>query len=110
MSMRHWPDGSDPLAIDLRNALDDAQLRGPNDVALRRGWAAFSSRMAVNRTRRWVWFASGVGSTAALAVACALWLWPAKRVDVQATVVATPAVVAERAAPAAPEAPAVQSA
>ena len=40
MSHRAWPDGDDAIAAELRRALDDAQQRIPDDVTLRRGWAA----------------------------------------------------------------------
>ena len=76
MTNRGWPDGDDPVAEELRKALDDAQQRLPDDVSLRRGWAAFDSRPAGRRGARLSWFAGGMASTAALALACAAWLWP----------------------------------
>jgi hypothetical protein len=76
VSNRGWPDGDDPIAEELRRALDDAQQRLPDDVSLRRGWAAFDSRPAGRRSARLSWFAGGMASTAALALACAAWLWP----------------------------------
>jgi hypothetical protein len=75
MSPRSWPDGDDPIAVELRRAFDEAQLRIPDDVMLRRGWAAISGRPTW-RPRGWSWFAGGMASTAAIAVACAALLWP----------------------------------
>ncbi len=75
---RRWPDGPDDVSAELRRALDEAALRGPDDVTLRRGWAAVAvppeppRRMA----RRGFWFAGGVASSAALGVVAAVWLWP----------------------------------
>jgi hypothetical protein len=76
MSKRSWPAGTDRAAELLRRALDDAALRGPDDMTLRRGWTAVAEPTKPRRTRRWSWFAGGVASTAALAVVAALWLWP----------------------------------
>ena len=77
MSHRVWPDGDDAIAAELRRALDDAQQRIPDDVTLRRGWAAIDNRpTAGRRATRLSWFAGGMASTAALALACAAWLWP----------------------------------
>ena len=77
MSNRAWPDGNDPVAAELRRALDEAQQRIPDDVTLRRGWAAIGNPpTAGRRGARLSWFAGGVASTAALALACAAWLWP----------------------------------
>jgi tetratricopeptide (TPR) repeat protein len=77
VSNRVWPDGDDPVAAELRRALDEAQQRIPDEVTLRRGWAAIGSRPTTGRRgARLSWFAGGVASTAALALACAAWLWP----------------------------------
>jgi hypothetical protein len=77
VSNRAWPDGDDPVAAELRLALDEAQQRLPDDVTLRRGWTAIGSNpVAKRRGARLSWFAGGVASTAALALACAAWLWP----------------------------------
>src|SRR4029079_8698105 len=77
VSHRVWPDGDDAIAAELRRALDDAQQRIPDDVTLRRGWAAIDNRpTAGRRATRLSWFAGGMASTAALALACAAWLWP----------------------------------
>jgi len=77
VSNRAWPDGSDPVAAELRRALDEAQQRIPDEVTLRRGWAAIGNRPTTGRRgARLSWFAGGVASTAALALACAAWLWP----------------------------------
>jgi len=73
---RNWPEGTDPAEEFLRRALDDAALRGPDDVTLRRGWAAVAEPVKTPRTRSWSWFAGGVATTAALTVVCGLWLWP----------------------------------
>jgi tetratricopeptide (TPR) repeat protein len=74
-----WPDGGDPVSRELGRALDDARLRGPDDMTLRRGWAAVAdlvARRAPARTRRWSYFAGGVASTAMLGVAVVALLWP----------------------------------
>ncbi len=76
MSNRAWPDGDDPVASELRQALDQAQQRVPDDVTVRRGWAAFGSRPTGRRAARLSWFAGGMASTAGLALACAALLWP----------------------------------
>jgi tetratricopeptide (TPR) repeat protein len=77
MSNRGWPDGDDPVAVELRRALDEAQQRIPDDVTLRRGWTAIGNPPTTGRRgARLSWFAGGVASTAALALACAAWLWP----------------------------------
>jgi hypothetical protein len=77
VSHRVWPDGDDAIAAELRRALDDAQQRIPDDDTLRRGWAAIDNRpTAGRRATRLSWFAGGMASTAAVALACAAWLWP----------------------------------
>ena len=77
MSNRAWPDGDDPVATELRQALDEAQHRVPDDVTVRRGWAAFGSWPTTGRrAARLSWFAGGMASTAGLALACAALLWP----------------------------------
>src|SRR6185503_64880 len=77
MTNRAWPDGDDAVAAELRRALDEAQQRLPDDVTVRRGWAAIGSRPSgARRGARLSWFAGGMASTAALAMACAAWLWP----------------------------------
>ncbi|HEY6478186.1 MAG TPA: hypothetical protein VI456_16525, partial [Polyangia bacterium] len=98
---RRWPDGPDEVSAELRRALDEASLRGPDDMTLRRGWSAVSlslggerhppheaaaldespaldlaALMAPPRARRGFWFAWGVATTAALAAVGAVWLWP----------------------------------
>jgi len=87
-------DAESPAEVELRKALDEARLRVPDDVTLRRMWAQVSdaaetvaretgeapdgSERAVRRRRapRWIWFASGMVSTAAMTAAVAVWLWP----------------------------------
>jgi len=78
LNKRSWPQASvsDPANEFLRRALDDAALRGPDDVTLRRGWAAVAEPVKAPRTRSWSWFAGGVATTAVMAVVCGLWLWP----------------------------------
>jgi hypothetical protein len=71
-----WPEGNDPVARELRLALNEAHLRGPDDMTLRRGWAALAGRLRPPGPRRWPYFAGGVASAAALALAAAAWLWP----------------------------------
>jgi len=98
---RRWPDGPDEASTELRRALDEASLRGPDDMTLRRGWSAVSlslgggraspydaanlgeppdldvaALMSPPRARRGFWFAWGVATTAALATVGAFWLWP----------------------------------
>ncbi len=76
MTDRHWPEGSDGIATELRRALDEAALRGPDDMTLRRGWAAVANPVGPETTHRSFWFAGGVASTAVLGVLAAVWLWP----------------------------------
>ncbi len=72
-----WPDGDDAIAAELRRALDEAQQRIPDDVTLRRGWAAIDTDPRSGGARR-----GCRGSRAAWrapprsALACAAWLWP----------------------------------
>jgi hypothetical protein len=73
---RRWPDGSDEVSAELRRALDEAALRGPDDVTLRRGWAAVANPPEPPRARRGFWFAGGVFSSAALGILATVWLWP----------------------------------
>ncbi|MES1164911.1 MAG: FecR domain-containing protein, partial [Verrucomicrobiota bacterium] len=76
MTQRHWPEGSDRVATELRRALDQAALRGPDDMTLRRGWAAVANPPEPESTRRSFWFAGGVASTAVLGIVAAVWMWP----------------------------------
>ena len=78
MTPQHrWPDGPDEVSAELRRALDEASLRGPDDMTLRRGWSAVAVPvLQPARTRRGFWFAGGVATTAALVLAGSLWLWP----------------------------------
>jgi len=90
-------DANDSIKAELGRALDEARARLPDDVKLRRMWAraaqldvgareafegvAFEGdegHMPTRRSRapRWLGFVTGMASTAALAVACAVWLWP----------------------------------
>ena len=115
-------DQNDPVQRELDGALDEARARVPDDVTMRRMWARvadvepraegdlgeldFAAEGAevpvadrvrlratrASRTPRWVWFAGGVGSTAALAFAFVAWLWPRHQLP--------PAVAARPAAPA----------
>jgi hypothetical protein len=80
-----WLGGTgDPAEAELRKALDDAKLRGPDDVMLRRMWAKLGEdphgvgHEVARRRRapRWFWFASGMVSMAAVTLAALLWLWP----------------------------------
>ncbi len=73
-----WPDGPDHVSAELRRALDEAALRGPDDVTLRRGWAAVANPPEPPRRAgmRGFWFAGGVASTAVLGIVAAVWLWP----------------------------------
>ncbi len=75
---KNWPDGQgrvlDAAGRVLAGALDDARDRLPDDVTMRRLWARVSQpELAVAaepaRPPRWIWFAGGVASTAALAFA-----------------------------------------
>ena len=76
MTQRHWPEGPDRVSTELRRALDQAALRGPDDMTLRRGWAAVANPPEPESTRRSFWFAGGVASTAVLGIVAAVWLWP----------------------------------
>jgi tetratricopeptide (TPR) repeat protein len=78
LNERSWPEApdSDPADEFLRRALDDAALRGPDDVTLRRGWAAVAEPVKAPRARSWSWFAGGVVTTVVLAAIGGLWLWP----------------------------------
>ena len=79
MTQQERPDGGDPLPGELRRALEDARLRGPDDMTLRRGWAGLADLVGKRppaRARRWPYFAGGAASAAALGVACAALLWP----------------------------------
>jgi hypothetical protein len=122
MSEPRWLDGEiDPAARELRQALGEAQVRGADDMTLRRMWER--ARISVpevgalarpSRRPRWIWFAGGMTSTAALAFVCAVWLWPhaeSERGRMRAPVAiaprpATPAVTDVRPAPAPAPAPA----
>jgi hypothetical protein len=71
----------DAAARELGAALDEARANEADDVTLRRMWARVSQPALLaparaSRPPRWLWFAGGVGTTAALALACAVWLWP----------------------------------
>ena len=77
MTPQHrWPDGPDEVSAELRRMFDEAALRGPDDMTLRRGWSAVAVPVIPARTRRGFWFAGGVASTAALVLAGSFWLWP----------------------------------
>ncbi len=76
MNERSWPDGADPAEAFLRRALNEAAVRSPDDMTLRRGWTGVAEPTKAPRTPSWSWFAGGVVTTAALGVVCALWLWP----------------------------------
>ncbi len=77
MTPQHrWPDGPDEVSAELRRALDEASLRGPDDMTLRRGWSAIAVPVQPTRARSGFWFAGGVATTAALVLAGSLWLWP----------------------------------
>ncbi|HVU49347.1 MAG TPA: FecR domain-containing protein [Polyangia bacterium] len=98
-------DQDDPVGRELDGAFAEARDRAPDDVTMRRMWARVADlepgvgdgdvgeldlaasgvpvadmvRLRATRparTLRWVWFAGGVGSTAALACAFVAWLWP----------------------------------
>jgi hypothetical protein len=114
----NFRDQGDPIGRELDGAIEEARARIPDDVTMRRMWARVADvearpdgeldfeagaegvpvadmvRLRATRPRRmprWVWFAGGVGSTAALAFAFVAWLWPRHQL---------PPVVASR--PAAP--------
>ena len=82
---------TDPVAAELGRAIDEARERLPDDVTLRRMWARAAQVEGLGapndaddldvpqrraRAPRWLGFVTGMASTAALAVACAVWLWP----------------------------------
>jgi hypothetical protein len=92
----------------IRRALDDAHLRGPDDVTLRRMWGRVADGDLRRRHAppRWLWFASGVACTAALAFAFAAWLWPrpprgpvVPAATVAAQAVSAPALAASASGP-----------
>jgi FecR protein/Tetratricopeptide repeat len=96
----HHEGGDNAEARLLRDALGDARARLPDDVTMRRMWARVSEPEALEapvppaRPTRWGWFAGGIASTAALAVAGTLWLAPRlepARAPVATRVPATPA-------------------
>jgi hypothetical protein len=72
-----WPEGDDPEAMELAEALDEARRRKPDDVTLRRMWGRISE-LGWRRPSgvRWLWFAASVTGTAALAFALGGWLLP----------------------------------
>jgi hypothetical protein len=81
VSDQRWLDRSlDPVESELRRALDDAQARTGDDVALRRLWSKLSQATSpVLRPRsssRWRWFVGGVASSAVLAAVLAAVFWP----------------------------------
>jgi len=100
-------DESDSVTAELGRALDEARERLPDDVTLRRMWARAAQVEGMSapdeldvparraRAPRWLGFVTGMASTAALAVACAVWLWPRHP--------SAPVAVATRTAPAAVE-------
>jgi ferric-dicitrate binding protein FerR (iron transport regulator) len=71
-----WPDGPDEVSEELRRLLDEAALRGPDDMTLRRGWSAVATPVEPPRARRGFWFAGGVATTAALVLVGVFGLWP----------------------------------
>jgi tetratricopeptide (TPR) repeat protein len=75
-SQHRWPEGPDEVSAELRRALDEASLHGPDDMTLRRGWSAVAVQVQPARTRSGFWFAGGVATTAALVLAGSFWLWP----------------------------------
>jgi hypothetical protein len=95
----------DPVTSELGRALAEARAREPDDVTLRRMWARVSQpELQVPEPAahppRWLWFAGGVATTAALAVGATLWLLP--RFDAKHTpiVAARPAMTETRMTPA----------
>ena len=80
MSNNRAPWLSDPAneaEAQLATGLDEARLRLPDEVTLRRLWSKVASPELDRPTRsRWPWFVSGVVTSAALAVALGIWLGP----------------------------------
>jgi tetratricopeptide (TPR) repeat protein len=107
VSDTRWPEdkGADAASANLARALEAARKREPDDVTLRRMWARVAQPELLvpppaARRPRWISFAAGVGCTAALAAAAAVWLLPrldAKRAPAVAARPAAPAVVETRA-------------
>jgi FecR protein len=103
-----WLEG-DATKRELGAAFDEARARTPDDVTLRRMWARVAEPVGeaaadgellvrAQRPPRWLWFAGGVASSAALAFALVAWLWPRH----QTVVAARPVPAVEtRLAPAA---------
>jgi hypothetical protein len=116
MSDQRWRDAGDPVGREMDRALGEARDRVPDDVTMRRMWARVANvkapalegegeiptdvtvadlvRVRATRPPRWIWFAGGVGSTAAIAVAFVAWLWPRHELAPPAQVAVRPATVA----------------
>ncbi|HET6283687.1 MAG TPA: hypothetical protein VFH73_22215, partial [Polyangia bacterium] len=76
MTDPRWLDGSrDPVAAELRRALDEAKQRASDDVALRRIWGKVAYVEPEVRHPRWFWFAGGVACSAMLTMLVVM-LWP----------------------------------
>lgn len=120
MRDRRWRDAGDspegaPIAREMDRAFAEARERVPDDVTMRRMWARVANvkastpegegeitgdvtvadlvRVRATRTPRWIWFAGGVGSTAAIAVAFVAWLWPRHELAPASPVAVRPATV-----------------
>jgi ferric-dicitrate binding protein FerR (iron transport regulator) len=114
-----WPDGQgralDDAGRELASALDDARERLPDDMTMRRMWErARVSQLELAdaappaRTPRWIWFAGGVASTAALAFAFVTWHGPRRdgalaNAPKPTTTVVAPTATTESTAMPAPE-------
>jgi hypothetical protein len=64
---------------DLAAGLDEARVRLPDEVTLRRLWSKVANPEMERPARsRWPWFVGGVVTSSALAVALGIWLVPAR--------------------------------
>jgi hypothetical protein len=111
MSDGRWlDDATDGPEAELREALNEARARLPDQVALRRLWGRVAYPDLDRATRaRWSWFVGGVITSSALALALAFCLWPAgsRSVASRAHEALGPTMPARPAAEARPAVPAV---
>jgi hypothetical protein len=75
-----WLDDAEGEAeTDLRDGLEEARNRLPDEVTLRRLWGKIAAPEVEHPARaRWRWFVGGVISSAALGVTLAVCLWPGR--------------------------------
>jgi hypothetical protein len=80
MSDGRWlEDATGGVEAGLREGLDEARARLPDQVAMRRLWSRVANpELAYPARPRWTWFAGGAITSSALALGLAMWLWPAR--------------------------------